>query len=660
MSAMDAIELLESLNTLDEHERIEAKRAQAMGPSILETVCAFANEPGLGGGHLLLGVVREEDALIPGYEVIGIDQPDKLSSELATQCRTEFNVPIRVDIQTEQVSGKTVLVVFVPEAQPAEKPVFFTKRGLPKGAFRRIGSTDQHCTEDDLAIFYTGRSVDSFDYAVVPEASLEDLDPAAIEEYRQARSEVSANAEELRWNDADLLQALGCARMHEGVMRPTVAGVLLFGKTIALRRFFPMMRLDYIRVPGKDWVPDPEKRFDSVDMRDGLFRLIRRAQAAVLDDLPKSFYLPEGQLQRVELLPIPSKVIREAIVNAVMHRNYRVHSAIQIIRYSNRLEIRNPGFSLKSQDHLGEPASMARNPKIAAVLHETGYAETKGSGIRVMRESMEAAGLSPPLFESDRTQDSFTARFLFHHFLGPDDIAWLSRFKDLHLTDAESRALIAVREAGAIDNSLYRELNHVDTLTASKSLQRLRDAGLLEKKGKAAKTYYVPTPKLIGLTGLEYLAEHSPFPISAERLLSSMAGGLSPMVEGLSSMPGALSPMDDALSGKPGSLPSKSEALSSKSEALSSNLAALPAELQAQLARLGQRSDPAEVKKVIVALCRHQPFDAETLAQLLGRNVSYVRTQYLTPLLREGLLEHTLPVEPNHPQQAYRARGEAV
>ena len=99
MSGMDAIELLESLNTMDEHERIEAKRAQAMGPSILETVCAFANEPGLGGGHLLLGVVREEDALIPGYEVIGIDQPDKLSSELATQCRTEFNVPIRVDIR---------------------------------------------------------------------------------------------------------------------------------------------------------------------------------------------------------------------------------------------------------------------------------------------------------------------------------------------------------------------------------------------------------------------------------------------------------------------------------------------------------------------------------------------------------------------------------
>ena len=66
---MTAVELLESLNLLDEHERIEAKRASDIGKSLLETVCAFANEPGLGGGWLLLGAVREELALFPSYQV---------------------------------------------------------------------------------------------------------------------------------------------------------------------------------------------------------------------------------------------------------------------------------------------------------------------------------------------------------------------------------------------------------------------------------------------------------------------------------------------------------------------------------------------------------------------------------------------------------------
>ena len=64
---MNALDLLQSLNLLDETERIEAKRASEAGKSLLETVCAFANEPGLGGGWLLLGVVREDMALFPSY-----------------------------------------------------------------------------------------------------------------------------------------------------------------------------------------------------------------------------------------------------------------------------------------------------------------------------------------------------------------------------------------------------------------------------------------------------------------------------------------------------------------------------------------------------------------------------------------------------------------
>lgn len=123
---MTALELLERLNLLDENERIEAKAASEIGRSLLETVSAFANEPGLGGGWLLLGVTREDLALFPTYEVHGIDQPDKLSADLATQAANIFNRPLRLDIQTESLNGKAVLVVFVPEASPRTSP--FTSR----------------------------------------------------------------------------------------------------------------------------------------------------------------------------------------------------------------------------------------------------------------------------------------------------------------------------------------------------------------------------------------------------------------------------------------------------------------------------------------------------------------------------------------------------
>jgi ATP-dependent DNA helicase RecG len=174
---MTAQELFESLNQLDEHERIEAKRASAIGKSFLETVCAFSNEPGLGGGWLLLGVARDDDEPGPAYRVEGVSRPDQLASDLATQCREVFNAPVRVDITAEQLQGKAVLLVFVPEAQPPAKPVYFRAQGLPRGAFRRIGSTDQHCTEDDLAVFYQNRELETFDSGIVADSTVADLSP---------------------------------------------------------------------------------------------------------------------------------------------------------------------------------------------------------------------------------------------------------------------------------------------------------------------------------------------------------------------------------------------------------------------------------------------------------------------------------------------------
>jgi len=636
---MTALELLQSLNLLDETERIEAKRANEAGKSLLETVCAFANEPGLGGGWLLLGVVREELALFPSYQVEGVPQPDKLCADLATQCRDTFNQPVRIELSTEQVNGQAVVVVHVPEAQPQDKPIFFKAQGLPKGALRRVGSVDQHCTDDDLAVFYQGRQRESFDASLVPDTTLDDLAPEALADYRQTRAEANPDAEELRWSDEELLRSLGCVGQDTpGIWRPTVAGLVLFGQPQALRRCFPMTRVDYIRVPGRDWVPDPERRFDTIELRDPLFRLIRRAQAAVLDDLPKGFILKEGDLQRQDKPVIPQRVIREALVNALMHRSYRSHSPVQIIRYANRLEIRNPGFSLKSPEHLGEPGSEPRNPRIAAVLHETRFAETKGSGIRVMRDTMEQAGLTPPLFESDRGNDQFVARYFFHHFLGADDVAWLARFKDAQLSPDEAKALVVVREAGAIDNASYRALNKVDTLSASAALRRLRDAGLLAQKGRGSATYYVPAERL-------GLGEPQP----ADTGLSTNPAGLSINPAGLSTNPAGLSTNPE---GPLSTQPTPAEDAHRKVL-----LDQLPGALAARIGAFGQRHPPGEVCDAVVDLCHLRDWQAEELAALLRRHPRYVRNNYLRPLMRDGRLVMTRPEEPNDPQQAYRAVG---
>jgi ATP-dependent DNA helicase RecG len=154
-----AVSLLEELRALDESTTIEAKTASAIDRSVIETVCAFANEPALGGGYLLLGVsVGPQGALFGrSYEVTGVRDPDKLQSDLASQCSSALSRPIRPQVAVESVEGRSVVVVFVPELSATDKPVYLNALGLPRGAFRRVGSTDQEGTEDDLIALYQGR-----------------------------------------------------------------------------------------------------------------------------------------------------------------------------------------------------------------------------------------------------------------------------------------------------------------------------------------------------------------------------------------------------------------------------------------------------------------------------------------------------------------------
>lgn len=184
---------------------------------------------------------------------------------------------------------------------------------------------------------------------------------------------------------------------------------------------------------------------------------------------------------------------------------------MQLIRYANRLELRNPGHSVKAEEQLGEPGSKTRHPRIAVVLHDVNVAETKGSGIRAMRELMQQHDLLPPTFGSSRRPGQFVAVFLFHHFLGTTDLARLRSLTAEPLSDEDARALVAVRELGAIDNAADRSINCTDTLNASVHLRRLRDLGRLAMKGSGSRTDYVPGPGFVWPAGpaVDAVAPHA-------------------------------------------------------------------------------------------------------------------------------------------------------
>lgn len=624
-------ELLDRLQARDECQKIEAKEARnALGKSALETISAFSNEPDLGGGYLVLGLRKRENGS-PGrfYDILGVVDPDSIQQEIANVCRGSFNRRIVPEISVHCVGGQSLVYAFIPEAFCRDKPIYINSKGEKEGTFRRIGSGDARCTEEDFDELYQLRRQRKYESEVLPSVTWEDVSQEAIKEYRRLRAEVEPGASELSLGDPELLISLKTAVRKNGQVIPTVAGLLLFGSKEALRRELPMAaRVDYIVMEGTKWIGDPSARYEyEVTYRESLITLMPRLHSQIMSDIPSKFALAPSALERKDIPVIPREVIREALANALMHRDYRSHAPTQIIRYTNRIEFRNAGYSLKSMEELGEPGSKPRNPIIAAVFHDLKRVETKGTGIGAIVEKMRATGLSiPPIFESDRDKNEFDLILLPHHLLDQVTLEWLSQFKEIELSDEQRRALAFTRAVGAITNQDFRQLNGTDTLVASKALCSLRDVELLEQKGKGNRTYYQLGPLARGET-------HLLSSLSTPGISIGDKGG----TPGISSGDKGTSSME--LRGL---------------DALPTNFPELPGELKQEIRGLGARSrDPQLVKKIIRELCALASLSKPQLAAILGRTEDHLRKSYLSKMIQNREIEYVFE-DPAHPNQAYR------
>ena len=669
-----AKELFAELNSFDENRRIEAKSASAVGKSMMETVCAFANEPGLCGGYLLLGAKRTgiaEDGR-PIYEPENIEYTDKIQSDFVAMCNSMFNVRIRPIINVEEYLGKTVIVVKIEELPESQKPAYFAKRGLPEGAFRRIGPSDEKCSEEDMYLFY--QSADTYDSCIVDDADLDDIDENALNFYRKLRKEVNPDAEELTLNDVDLLRALGAVKKNkQGGYDLTYTGLLVFGKQMSLRRLVPSFRVDYIRISGNQWLADGDNRFEqTIDMRGPLILMVNKACSAVMDDLPKGFELKKDSMQASTPAILPNKVLREAIVNSYIHRSNRVNQPIQIIRYSNRIEIHNPGYSLKPQDDWGEPGSMLRNPRISEIFHDTNLAETKGTGIGAMRRLMKEAGLMPPTFESNHEANKFTARLLLHHFLSKENMEWLAQYAEFGLVNEQKLALVFVREVGAIDNATYRQLDSSITHARARlEIHKLCDLEFIEKKGQGRNTYYIRTSKVVSL-GERLRPQGERLPAKEQRLppqhgtlgekIPPQHGTLGEKIPPQHGTLGEKIPPQHGTLGK--KIPPQGEKIppqhgtfeiESQPKSRNELLRELPKGLQERVAKLGKWASREKVSQLLVDLCAFKPYSYEELALIIQRAAKPMKDKYIKPLRLANKLFYWIPEMINHPQQKYIA-----
>jgi len=436
-----------------------ALKPEATTPAKLaETLVAFANAE---GGTLLLGAPK------------GLSDPDT-ALDRALQAALATDPPLIIPLpKVEEVNGKPVLVVSVPPGLPHVYSY--------KGKYLiRDGARNRPLTPSQLRRLMMERGAVSFEALVPDGARLDDVDCEKAEAYLAMLPGLPAVSRE------EALLRRGCLARSEdgGGLRPTHAGLLLFGREP--QRWVPSAEILVARYAGATMGDS----FFKEEVRGTLPELIRRAEAFVSGNMRRGVRL--RGLERVEETEYPVDVVREAIVNAVAHRDYQIRGdEIRIFLFSDRVEFYSPGrlpghVTVENLVH----ERYSRNEAIVQVLSDLGFIERLGYGIDRMIRLMAEAGLPAPQFEETAAGFRVTLKGQGTGLLPETYDA--RQWRHLGLNERQESALAYLVENERITNREYQDLcPDVSPETLRRDLADLVSKNLLLKIGEKRATYYI-------------------------------------------------------------------------------------------------------------------------------------------------------------------------
>lgn len=436
--------------------------ATASQRTIAETLAAMANAH---GGLVLLGVTAK-----------GAPQKQadltKVREQLIEATLLTDPPLILPSAQIGASSHGDVVVVNVPSGLPH----IYSVQGL---YLTRTAAQNRPLTTPELRRMLLERSDAGFESLPVEGATLADLDPAQVERYLERIAVAPNEAPEA------VLLARGCIVRPVGAEpTPTAAGLLLFGRQP--QRFLRSAEIICVRYAGANMGDE----FVRQDLTGTLPEQLRQAEAFVVSNMRRGMKL--AGLARNETTEYPLAVVREAIVNAVAHRDYSIRGeGIRLLMYDDRLEVYSPGrlpghvtlANLKDERY-------SRNESIVAVLSDLGYIERLGYGIDRMFVAMQEAGLPEPLFEETTAGFRVTLSSAGDALVSPQPER--QRWAHQYLNDRQERALAHVQASGRITNSELQELvPDVSAETIRRDLADLVDKNILIRIGSKKATYYI-------------------------------------------------------------------------------------------------------------------------------------------------------------------------
>lgn len=245
---MDITDIKTLLST-GERINLEVKKGENSIPkSVWETYSAFANTI---GGYILLGVSEEKGAKDGGsYTVTGVEKPNKLKKELFDTLNSDkvnTNILTDSDVQVVDYDGACLLSIYIPQADYRQRPIYINGN-LNRGTYKRNYEGDYHCTEEEVKAMIRDSNDSGNDGILIEHYGMEDIDLPTLSAYRNRFR--SANPDHLLndYDDKEFLRNLGGYTKDRTTGREglTMAGLLMFGKGLAIRERFDNIRLDYL------------------------------------------------------------------------------------------------------------------------------------------------------------------------------------------------------------------------------------------------------------------------------------------------------------------------------------------------------------------------------------------------------------------------------
>lgn len=481
---------LKKLIEAGETSTVELKIASPWPDEMAERLCGMANAQ---GGYIIVGVADKN------LEIVGV--PDKkiaLTKDVILRATRQVIKPMLLlnppEPEVYVLDGKNLVVATVPPNDGAiyqASGVFWVRRGTHTVPL----------SFNEIVEFAYGRGLISWELQIARKTTMADIDMTRVRTYLQQRSDRNQG----RFDDLErTLVGLECAKiMPDGEIRPTNAGVLFFGydpqQDIFQSEVVCVLFRDELGVGGY------------------IDRKIIRGTIQELIDGTETFFNKHMVVgakivgwKRIDLPEYPIEALREAVVNAVVHRDYsRTGESIRVFYYPDRIEIHSPGNLLPgitiAQMEQGQVASQLRNPVLANLLRDIpGYMERIGSGIRLMLNEMRKMGLPSPQFrevgefivtfrkspveseeQADISPNGDEAEQLTFETLSVSDPSEIPEKKELsQLEQRMALALRHIQEYNTITTSEYCKLAGISESTGLRDLEAWVERGVLKRIGK--------------------------------------------------------------------------------------------------------------------------------------------------------------------------------